>query len=274
MNPKAINKNDWEKMKRKYLELNLSSWGYLDGVKKMSILRGAKININAFAIFGDEYILKYPKDIYMNNKKIILNPTTLNSIRRMALNERKEVGGIINNNKIDILFSGNENRIRLDVKNKAQTLFHTHPEDEDVNIDPPSVLDIVSFLALNVQSIAEFILNNENEKGKKDVKNMLKIQNSAVFTKNEVYVYYISSPLILEISKYLMNVYKNKDDFIYEVEKLLETVELYYSYILLPFNMTLDEKRLKEYLTKLSSLGVIVKRFKYTDFPEVYVSHQ
>jgi len=267
MYPKALNKKDWEKMKRKYSELNLRSWEHLDGIKKLSIIRGAYVNIEPIAIFKDDYILNYPKDLY-TDKKYILNSTTLNTVRYMALNERKEIGGIINDNKVDVLFSGNENRISLDLKRKAETLFHTHPEDEDVDIDPPSVLDLVSFLALNVQSIAEFIINNKKSKGKNDLKDMLKVQNSAVFTKNEVYIYYISKPLILNISKYLMEIEEN---FIYNVEKLLETIELYYSAILFEYNMILTEELLQKYINRLSSLGIIVKRFSYTSNPEIFI---
>ena len=267
MKPKAIKKQHWNKLKRKYSELSLKSWEYLDGLKKLSLLRGANIELEDKFIFGKDYILKYPEDIYLQSRKIVLHPTILNTIRHLALEEKKEIGGIINNNKIEVLFSGNKNRIKLDLKNKTQTLFHTHPEDEDLIFDPPSVLDIISFLALNVQSIAEFILN-----GKKDVKNLLKVENSMVFTKNEVYVYYISYPLIKEISNQLMKMYEIQDDFIYNVEKLLEEIELYYSKILSRFNMTLDDNLLEEYISYLSNLGIIMKRFSYLSPPIVYVS--
>tara|TARA_R110001599_G_scaffold108188_2_gene271216 strand:+ start:4422 stop:5243 length:822 start_codon:yes stop_codon:yes gene_type:complete len=272
MKPKALLEKDWSKMLRKYSELNLKSWGYLDGLKKMSILRGAQIQIPYFPIFGQDYLLNYPKNIYMD-RKIILNPTTLNTIRHMALDERREIGGTIEENKINVLFTGSNDRINLNINDqKTQSLFHTHPADEDVQWDPPSVLDIVSFLALTVKSIADYILQN-----KKDIKNMLLVENSLVFTKNEVYVYYISYPLMLNISKHLLemkeveDVIEDRKDFIYEVEKLLEEIELYYSHILSKYNMSLNEKQLEEYLSELSTLGILVKRFKYTDSPEVYV---
>ena len=269
--PKAIKKEYWDKLKRKYSELSLNSWEHLDGLKKNTLLRNANIKLDNKILFGEDYILNYPEDIYLKTKKIILHPTTLNTIRHMAIDEIKEIGGIINNNKIDVLFSGNKNRIKLDLNKKTQTLFHTHPADDDLDFDPPSVLDIVSFLALNVQSIAEYILN-----GKKDVRKLLKVENSMVFTKDEVYVYYISYPLIKNITEYLIDLNEKQDlyqqfDFIYNVEKLLEELELYYSNILSRFNMTLDEKLLNEYIEYLSKLGIIMKRFKYTDKPEVYV---
>ena len=263
--PKAISEKDWDKLKRKYSELNLKSWEHLDGLKKLSLLKGANINIENKFLFGNNYILDYPKDIYLKSKRIILDSSTLNRIRHMALDERKEIGGIINDNKIDVLFSGTKNRIKLDLNKKTQTLFHTHPEDEDLEFDPPSVLDIVSFLALNVQSIAEYILNKQ-----KDVKKLLKVENSIVFTKNEVYVYYISYPLIKNITEYLIEIHET-DNFVYKVEKLLEELELYYSKILSRFNMTLDENLLNEYIEYVSKLGIIMKRFKYTSSPEVYV---
>lgn len=296
MKPKAINEKDWNILKKNY-KINLKVWENLDGLKKINLLRDAKVSLsldskinlsldtnkNKESIFGDNYNLSYPKDIY-TNRRIILDKTILTRIHEMVLNEKKEIGGIINDNKIDFLFNGNENRIHLDLKKKTQTLFHTHPEDKDILFDPPSVLDIVSFLALTVQSIADFILNND---GEKNINDILKVQNCIVFTKNEIYVYYISYPLILTISEYLMNLMSRdlmsrdlmniNSDYIYEVEKLLEEIELNYSNILSEFNMTLDEELLLKYISQLNSLGILVKRFSYfsyfssTSLAEVYV---
>ena len=86
--PKALKKEDWEKLKRKYSELNLQSWENLDGLKKLSLLRGANIKLDDNFLFGKDYILKYPDDLYLETRKIILHPTTLNRIRHLALDER------------------------------------------------------------------------------------------------------------------------------------------------------------------------------------------
>ena len=132
MIPKSLKEEYWNKLKRKYSALSYKSWENLDGLKKNTLLRNANIKLDNRILFGEDYILKYPEDIYLKTKKIILHPTTLNSIRHMAIDENIEIGGIINDNKIEVLFSGNENRIKLDLNKKTQTLFHTHPEDEDL----------------------------------------------------------------------------------------------------------------------------------------------
>lgn len=274
MKPKAVNEKNWDKMKKKYPSLNFEIWSYLDGIEKINVLKDSQIEIKPIYFFGKNYNLKYPKDIYMfeNTEKIVLDPITLTNFQNMVLYEKKEVGGTLNfllktnNFKTDIFFTGTETSIDLNLEKDTQTLFHTHPINEKLDFDPPSILDIVSFLALNVKFIAESIIDLRNgiEHGIDD----LIVQNSMVFTKNEVYVYYISSPLILNITKYLMKL-KNKD-FIYNVEKLLEMIEIHYSIILSSFNKNLNNEEIEEYLKILSSLGILIKRFSYLDNPEIY----
>jgi hypothetical protein len=278
MRPKIFEELEWNKMLRKYDTLTLKGWNYLDGVKKLSILRGAKVNIKSLAIFGNFSNLVYPKSIYNFEKckKHIFDVTTLNKMRHVALEERKEIGGVVDINKeMKFLFMGSNNRIDLNFENKDNkdnndkknvTLFHTHPQDEDVEYDPPSILDIVSFLEFNVKSMADRILN-------KNIGEILKIQNSIVFTKNEVYIYYLSNDVIINIVKYLLNLFnnfKNNNDFVYEVEKLLEEIELYYSSLLSRFNMTLTNSQVEEYLSYLQTLGIVIQRFKYTESVEIF----
>ena len=155
MIPKAISKENWNKVKKLFPELTTQYWKHLDGLKKNNILKECGVFLNCTAIFGENYILNYPDDLY-SKRKTILNENTLNEIKKMV-KLKKEVGGIINNNVVEFLFTGDETKIKLDLQKKADTLFHTHPEDPEVKYDPPSVLDIISFLALNVHSIAEFI---------------------------------------------------------------------------------------------------------------------
>ncbi len=86
-------------------------------------------------------------------------------------------------------------------------------------------------------------------------------QNSIVFTKNEVYVCYISYPLLTNITKYLIKTDKS-------LEEILENLE--YSKILNKFNKNLNNNEINEYIEKLSSLGILVKRFTYNNF-EMYI---
>jgi hypothetical protein len=276
MKPKGVNEKDWKKLQKKYSLLNFENWSYLDGNKKINLLKGAGINIVPIYLFRKDYNLKYPEDIYMFKKteKLILDPTTLNSLRHMILDEIKEIGGTINfierKFKMEILFIGNENNIDLNLEKDTQTLFHTHPIDEELEFDPPSVLDIISFLILNVESISKLIIDLGNGI-EHPIDDALIVQNSMVFTKNEVYVYYISYPLLKNIIKYIIDLYKNSKDFIYSVEKLLEMIEIHYSIILSSFNRNLNNYEIKEYINFLSSLGIIMKRFDYLSVPESYI---
>jgi len=266
MKPKFLKIDEWNKLLRKYEYLSLKNWNNLDGLKKIALLKGAKISINPYPIFGtfENEIAK----IYNFDKCIthFFNITELNRMRHIALEERKEIGGIIEFNfeGKDIIFKikGSENRIDLynidENKNKNLTVFHTHPQDEDIEYDPPSVLDIISFLEFNVKSIADRILN-------KNVGELLKIQNSVIFTKNEVYVCYLSDLLVINIVKYLL-----KMTDVYEIEKLLEEIEIYYSYLLKRFNMELNNLQINEYISYLKNLGFIIERYKYIDEVKIY----
>lgn len=274
MKPKALSDEMWNKMLRKYRQLNVRAWNNIDGLQKLALLRGAHINISDEVLFNDiDEEIKYPNDIYnfKNAKKVILDVTTLNKMRHISLEERYEVGGIICipcKEKIEILFSGNQNRIDFNLPETSKyalTVFHTHPEDEDVEYDPPSVLDIISFLSFNIKSIADLILNRNKQK-----RDLLKIQDAVVFTKNEVYVYYLSASLVENIVTYLLKLLKEKD-FIYEVEKLLEEVELCYAVLLSRFNMNLKDMQVNDYILYLQSLGIIMTRYKYLQQPEIYI---
>ena len=271
--PKILSLDIWKKLIRKY-DLNLDIWNDFDCVKKIALLKGAHIDIPYNIIFGHNYSNKYPEDIYNyeRSKRCVLDVTQLNGLRRAAIHERKEIGGIIlfneqssnikyKESKIEIkyLFVGNGNRIDLNVldrKERIQCLFHTHPADDDVLYEPPSLLDIVSFLIVNIKSIADLIIDN------KPVEEILKVETSGIFTKNEVYVIYFSENLLYEIVKYLF-ILNKKEDFVYEVEKLMEEVELYYALHLIRFNRILKNEEVDEYLNELNRLGLIVKRSDY-----------
>ena len=282
MKPKALSEENWLKLKRKFKTLTIDNWNYLDGVKKLALIRHAKVILKE-NIFGDNYILKYPDDIYMFplTKRFVLNFSTVNQIRSEVFRNINEIGGTINYNKenqekVHIKFSGDEKNIILDLKTKTHTLFHTHPYDEDRTFDPPSILDIISYLALVVKHVVNTILKIEEEidKGveKLSEDNILTVQNSMVFTHNEIYSYYISTDLYEDIIKKLMELYMNSKNFIYEVEKLLEEIEISYSTILYKYNYDLNSEELSEYLSTLSSLGFIIKRFTYNMEHEVHIS--
>ena len=67
-----------------------------------------------------------------------------------------------------------------------------------------------------------------------------------------------------------MELYLKKEDFVYEVEKLLENIEVVYSSYLFPFNNdTLD---IDNYILTLYHLGIIMKKTSYTN-SEIYINN-
>ena len=299
MKPKIIEFTDWQKLIKEYQTLDLEIWNSLDAMKKLALLKGI-FKLDMIPVFGKDFILNYPEDIYnfTDTNKFIIDIDTLNKIRKYVCSD-KEIGGTIeysrqseqqfnmdynskNMSKINIFFTGNNNRIDLNLKRDTHSLFHTHPDDNRKynprDFSPPSILDIISYLAVIVKYIADIIidLGNGIEHSPDDP---LIIQNSIVVSNEAVYVYYISYPLVVSITKHLMELYRSRKDnlnnFVYEVEKLLEEMELSYASYLFPFNRDLNTEDLEEYLNTLSSLGILIKRFPYSNFPnmpEVYIT--
>lgn len=278
MKPKALSLQEWNKLKYKFNKLTLAGWNRLDGLKKLSLLKH-NVEINDTPIFGNHFSLKYPDDIYLFD---LAQPYSLqdpHKIRRMTY-QNKEVGGTIEYGKdIKMRFSGDDHQISLNLKTDTHTLFHTHPA-QDRDFDPPSVLDIISYLALIVKYVADLII--DLDRGiEHSVDDPLVVQNCMVFTKDEVYVYYISHQLLTSITEKLMNLFLESlgnndsefgsaeflkyEDFVYQVEKLLEELEIVYASYLCRFNYDLDSSELSNYLSTLSSLGIIIQRFKYND---------
>jgi hypothetical protein len=286
--PKALQLKDWKSLTKEYETLDLEIWNSLDAMKKLALIRGINLSFPKDIIFGKDFVLNYPEDIYLYSitDKFILDIDTLNKIRKYVYSE-KEVGGTIlysQKNKKDIYvkisFSGTDNRIDLNLKSDTHTLFHTHPNDFNTNnfsrndfssrdFSPPSILDILSYLAVTIKYIADIIIDLGNHI-QHSTDDPLIIQNSMVVSNEAVYVYYISYPLIVSITRHLMNIYqKDANNFVYQVEKLLEEMELSYAKYLFPFNRNLNDRDLEEYLNTLSSLGILIKRFPYSEFPEM-----
>lgn len=227
----------------------MDEWESLDGIKKIKLLKHANIPIYDEPIFGKKYNISYPKDIYQN-KEIKIDPTILKRIRNLT-NQKNEIGGTItyndNNIKINLEVIGEKDRIIFkdhDLFNGS--LFHTHPKDDYLKYDPPSILDIVSFLAVTIKNISTLSKNQ--------------IYNSIVFTKDEIYVYYISKPLLDNI----INKISNLD--ISSIEKLMEEIEICYCSYLYYFNKKINSLQdLSKYLSELSKIGILIKRYTYTD---------
>ena len=273
MKPKALTLEEWNKLKYKFNKLTLNGWNRLDGLKKLSLLKH-NVEINDNPIFGNNFTVKYPEDIYLFDLSQPYSLQDPHKIRRLTYQNR-EIGGTIEYGQdVQIRFSGSENQISLDLKTDTHTLFHTHPA-QDREFDPPSVLDIISYLALIVKYVADIIL--DLDRGiEHSVDDPLIVQNCMVFTKDEIYVYYISHQLLTSITEKLMNIFlklsdNNNSDFVYHVEKLLEELELAYASYLCKFNYDLDSSELSNYLSTLSSLGIIIQRFKYDNNLKIYI---
>jgi hypothetical protein len=284
MKPKVINVDDWNKMQKKYKHLNLKTWEYLDSIQKLAIMKTSGVPINPKLIFGHNYQIKYPNDIfnYDHTKKYTLSNSIIQQIKDLV-KQKHEIGGILiydstkqnsDNINMHVLFNGNSDRINLnilDVLNRLDkpyteskmSLFHTHPDTDNVMYDPPSILDVVNFLILSVKMIVDNNLAGKTNSRSSSLHNRLKIRigSSLVFTKNEVYVYYISQPLVDNIIQYV-----NKD-----IKNIFEEIELYYSAVLYPFNRELKNKEVDQYIHFLSHLGIVMKRYTYNQNIEIYV---
>ena len=270
MKPKSLSSSDWNKIRERYRMLNVGRWDGLDGVKKIEILR--ELNIPTFyePIFGTDFKVIYPDNIYKfkRSTKYKLNEVELLLMREMVLKEKHEIGGILNfkeETNVEILFVGTDTRIDLNLEKSTKDmmsilLFHTHPEDKNVDFDPPSILDIISFLSFNVKSLADLVLNPE----KANTDKILKIQIGIVFTKNEIYTYYMSHDLIIKIIFYLRNLHK-QGNFIENAERLLEEIELYYTSHLIKYNASMTSPQVDDYCKKLGTLGILIKRSSYSE---------
>ena len=276
MRPKALSESDWLKVREKYRMLNGKRWDGLDGVKKVNILRDLEIDTFYEPIFSTNYKVSYPENIYKfrHTQKYKLNEVELVLMREMVKNEKHEVGGILNfqeETNVQILFIGSETRIDLNLEQSTKEkmsllLFHTHPADKNNEFDPPSILDIISFLSFNVKSLADLVLNPE----KANTDKVLKIQIGIVFTKNEIYTYYMSHELIVRIILHLREIYL-QGNFIEDAERLLEEIELCYTSHLLKYNVSLTSRQVNDYIKKLGSLGMLMKRFSYSEGCNCYV---
>ena len=270
MKPKALAESDWIKIRQKYRMLNVSRWDGLDGVKKVEILK--ELNIPTFyePVFGTEFKVVYPENIYKfkRSTKYKMNEVELLLMREMVLKEKHEIGGILNfkeETNVEILFVGTDTRIDLNLEQSTKDmmsllLFHTHPADDELEFDPPSILDIISFLSFNVKSLADLILNPE----KANTDKILKIQIGIVFTKNEIYTYYMSHDLIIKIILHLREI-NIQGNFIEDAERLLEEIELCYTSYLLKYNTSMTDRQVNDYCKKLGSLGILMKRSSYEE---------
>ena len=240
MNPKILNLQQWEN-----LNISLREWNELDGIQKVKLLKlSGKI-----PIFG-----KFNQMIDIKNTKIF----DFSKMKELIY-QNNEVGGTIDvsEGNYNIQFIGNNNRIPLDLSEKSNStdtlfynLFHTHPIDER-EFNPPSILDIILYLALIIKSLADILLENRED---------LIVQNCIVFAKEGVYIYYANTNLLQAIINRLLT-YKN--NFVYDVEKLLEEIELSYTSYLLKFNKILNKKEYQEYLHELRTLGFTIEIFPY-----------
>lgn len=289
--PKIFSKRDWENFKKGIKNLNLNSWEHLDGLQKVALLKNKHIHFQPYYIFGTFNIVNYIEGTKNMEKIVIQN---LDKFKNLVASDKKEIGGIIiypnSTPQIKILFFGDETRINLDVfDNKFLnteisdlSLFHTHPptnlSEEKINNgyniehDPPSVLDIVSFILLSVKHITDTIIGS-----KKFI-----IKNSIVFTKGEIYVYSLSKELFTNIFNHLNRKYlsngQNLEKFVYDVEYLLEKIEIFYSALLYQFyqnwirelhdtscnsSEACSDALIKKYIDFLASIGIIMKKFKF-----------
>jgi len=250
--PKVLPVDVWEKLIKKYRHLNLKTWRGMDCLQKANLIH---IHFPDFPVYPIFKFVGIPKEFSFPK----LSLRALKEGKDVATYQNQEYGGTVKDGNLIFSDIGTENRIRL---NDNRIVFHTHPADEDMEYDPISFLDFISFLVINVKSIADCILLNT------DIE--LKLETAYIFTKNEVYVYSLSEDLVTEIADKLLDWSDKKkegeseeDNFVEKVELLLEQLELYYALILLKYNRNMTNEEIDDYLQELLSYGLLVQRFTY-----------
>lgn len=272
--PIILSDTEWNKLCKRFKSLTKKSWDDLDGMKKYALLRNVNVNCDIFSPISDNLKITYPNDIYMINlkTKYILPKSLLVEMKGKVLSNPNEVGGIIEYRpeiKNIHIFDGNHTKIDLDLGTDTQTLYHTHP-DTDGGFEPPSILDVISYLANIIKHIGELIMDlNRNIEHPLD--DPLVIQNSMVFSKDGVFVYYVSDLLLRDIVKKLVKLFKN-GNYSEQFLKFIDEMELGYCRELFPYNKYYyNIEKLNEYLDRLGKLGIIMKYFPYTSQPESYI---
>ena len=280
--PQLLSDEEWtrltDSLKYRYnntnKKLTYDQWQNLDGLTKVSMLKHINIDLNRFSVISKNLYPRYPQDIYLysEKKKYVLPESLLAKIKSYT-NYDHEVAGIISYDdnktiKDKIIFEGDFNRVNLNIGKDSETLYHTHPY-ESRPFEPPSVLDIISYLANVIKFIADTIIDS-NHGIEHPLDDPLVYQNSMVFSREGVYVYYISYPLIEEIVRRLAFILKDND--VNNFTRFIEEIELAYSNELSRFNKYYwNGSDVNEYLLHLNNLGIIIRYFPYTNKPESYI---
>ena len=161
--------------------------------------------------------------------------------------------------------------------------YHTHPYDGTNPISPPSSSDIATYIETASDYMGHIIFDDElikkygaNAKTTDTQENNLPYQSELVFAKDGVYVYYISVPLLEKIIDKLNDIYETSDKDLVKADQRFETlsrrIEIdYMLYLSKNQPRILSEQNYQQYLAKINSIGVIIKRFPY-DNVEVYVN--
>lgn len=265
---KVLNAEEWKKIRM--TGITEKEWEKTDGLDKVKLIERAGIDLRKFfPTFGTFPGLTYPQSLFPEEeglKEKVLSKEGLLFLNDKAENEGREIGGVIKDGKIKVLFKGDENKIDLTVdemKEEVDTLFHTHIKTGGIPFDPPSVSDIINYLSLQVKFYADALLGN----GDKKRGGNRKVKNGAVFAYDEIYVYYISYPLMKKIKEKLKSMWNSRDHemFIYNVEKLMEHLEISTALFLSSHTRVSNPSELKNYMEALASIGILLKRYRYND---------
>ncbi len=271
MKPNILSQTEWNILLKKNITYTI--WNNLDGLKKLAFLRNI-VDLSQFKILSDRLSPQYPEDIYLYNiKELRILPTDLLARLKRTTYLSNEIGGTINydNNNIREFykFNGDINKVVLNLRTDTQTLFHTHPKDERV-YDPPSILDIVSYLANIIHHIGNIVLDVGNQI-EHPLDDPLVIQNSMVFTPKSVYVYYISYDLIKLIVIKLTKLYQS-GNYIEKIGSFIQEMEIAYVNYLFPYNSWYNtSQEVERYITELNKIGIIMKRYDYDQSVQSYI---
>ena len=154
----------------------------------------------------------------------------------------KELGGIIEDDTIKILYIGNDTEIDLEWTGETEILFHTHPHHND----PPSPQDISYMLTSVIGDLAHIVYDSRNGINH-SLDTYLSVKKYLVVSLDQIYVYFPRQTLIEDLIEDISHL--DHDGFSENVDMMIKQIRDYCSDYL-------PSETFTEFKNKLSRIGV------------------
>ena len=160
----------------------------------------------------------------------------------------KEIGGIIEDDTVKILYLGGNTDIDLDWTGEAEILFHTHPHHND----PPSPQDIIFMLTGIIGDLAHIVFDSYHgiEHGEDTY---LSVKKYLVASLDGIYIYYPSQRLIDSLLEDLYTIYS--ENFSKDVSDMIDQISERCSNYLTRCDKSSDSTY-DQFKSKLNHIGV------------------